>query len=329
MSKLVTIYGGSGFVGRQIARILAKEGWRIRIAVRRPDEALFVRGYGAVGQVVPVLCNIRDDESVRAAMADADAVVNCVGILVREGKNDFAPVQHEGAARIARLSAETGVPVMVHLSAIGADPDADSHYAASKGKGEAAVRQHRPDAIILRPSAIFGEGDGLYTKFANKTKMFPLILPIAGGATRIQPVYVGDVAAAAARAVNGQAEPGIYELGGPDVFTIDQIVRQALHSSRRRRGLFNMPFWFAGIVGGALDLVQILTGGLVTNRVMTRDFVRMMRHDNVVADGARTLADLGIQPTAAEAVIDSYLWPFRPSGQYDEIKESAQNLRHG
>ncbi|MDO5614045.1 MAG: complex I NDUFA9 subunit family protein [Paracoccus sp. (in: a-proteobacteria)] len=329
MSKLVTIYGGSGFVGRQIARILAKQGWRIRIAVRRPDEALFVRGYGAVGQVVPVLCNIRDDESVRAAMADADAVVNCVGILVREGKNDFEPVQHDGAARVARISAEMGVPVMVHLSAIGADPDAASHYAASKGKGEAAVRQHRPDAIILRPSAIFGEGDGLYTKFARKTKIFPLILPIAGAATRMQPVYVGDVAKAAAKAVNGQAQPGIYELGGPDILTVDDIVRQALHSARRRRGLFKMPFWFAGIAGGALDLVQTLTGGLVTNRVMTRDFVRLMRHDNVVSEGARTLADLGIEPVAAEAVIDSYLWPFRPSGQYDEIKESAQNLRHG
>ncbi|MDO5705097.1 MAG: complex I NDUFA9 subunit family protein [Paracoccus sp. (in: a-proteobacteria)] len=329
MAKLVTIYGGSGFVGRQIARILAKEGWRIRVAVRRPDEALFVRGYGAVGQVVPVLCNIRDDESVRAAMSDADAVVNCVGIMVREGKNDFLPVQEEGAGRIARISAEMSVPVMVHLSAIGADAEADSRYSSSKGKGEAAVLQHRPDAVILRPSAIFGEGDNLYTKFANKTKLFPLILPIAGGNTKVQPVFVEDVAAAAAKAANGEAGAGIYELGGPDVFTIDQIVRQALTASNRRRGIFNMPFWFAGIVGGALDLVQLLTGGLVTNRVMTRDFVRMMRHDNLVTEGTRGFADLGITPTAAEAVIDSYLWPFRPSGQYDAIKESAQNLRHG
>lgn len=329
MAKLVTIYGGSGFVGRQVARLMAQQGWRVRVAVRRPDEALFTRAYGAVGQVQPVPCNIRDDNSVRAAMADADAVVNCAGIHVRQGPNDFGPVHDEGAGRIARFSAEMGVPVLVHVSALGADPRSDSHYLASKGRGEHAVVQHRPDAVILRPSMMFGNGDNLYNKFANKTKAFPLILPIAGGRTKIQPVFVEDVAAAAAKAADGQAQAGIYELGGPDVYTIDEVVRQAVAASYQRRGIFNMPGWFARFVGGVLDAVQVLSGGLITNRVMTRDYVRMVSNDNLVAPDAWTLADLGIEPTAAAAVIDEYLWPFRPSGQFDAIKESARNLRHG
>lgn len=326
MSKLVTIFGGSGFVGRQIARLMAQAGWRVRVAVRRPDEALFVRTYGAVGQVVPVMANIRDDASVRAAMAGADAVVNCVGILVNEGRNRFDAVQAEGAGRIARIAAETGVANLVHLSAIGADASSASAYAKSKAAGEAAVRTAYPQAVILRPSVIFGQGDGLYNKFGGMTRFGP-VMAIAGAETRMQPVFVEDVARAAVKGATGEAAPGVYELGGPDVLTLRQIVGQVLAETNRRRAVVNLPFWLAGIPAFALDLVQTLTGGLLTNRIVTRDQLRLLRHDNIVADDAKTLADLGITPTAPRAVLGDYLWRFRPNGQYDAITASAKNLR--
>ena len=208
MSRLVTIYGGSGFVGRYIARRLAREGWRVRVAVRRPNEAVFVRPYGVVGQVEPVFCNIRDDVSVAQVMAGADAVVNCVGILNESGANGFDAVQAEGAARIARLSAEQGVARLVHLSALGADADSASDYARTKAEGEAAVQEHRPDAVILRPSIIFGPEDQFFNRFAGMTRMGP-VLPLVGADTRFQPVYVDDVAQAAVKGVTGAAAPGV------------------------------------------------------------------------------------------------------------------------
>ncbi len=326
MSKIVTIYGGSGALGRQIARQMAKEGWRVRVAVRRPNQALFVRTYGAVGQVEPVPCNIRDETSVRAAMADADAVVNCVGILVNEGKNRFDAVQVDGAARVARIAAENGITNFVHISAIGADPDAASHYAATKGEGEAAVLREQPGAVILRPSVIFGPDHGVYGRFASLSGLGP-VMPIAGGKTRMQPVYVDDVARAAVMGVLGQAAPGVYELGGPDVMTVREMVDQTLEKTQRRRIVLNMPFWLAGVVGGVFDIGSAITGGLLTNRLLTRDQVRTLRKDNVVAEGVPGLPELGIQPTAPGAVIGEYLWRFRPGGQYADMTASAKNLR--
>lgn len=326
MQKLVTIYGGSGFVGRQIARQMAQRGWRVRVAVRRPDEALFVRTYGAVGQVEPVLCNIRDDESVRLAMHGAEAVVNCVGILVREGRNSFDAVQDDGAERVARISADLGIARMVHISAIGADEDSHSNYAASKGRGETAVLAARPDAMILRPSVIFGPGDGFYNKFAAMTRFGPL-MAITGGKTKMQPVYVEDVALAAVKGATGEAAPGIYELGGPEVLTLRQVVAQILKVVDRRRMVINLPFWIAAMMGVLLDFAQWITGGLFTNRILTCDQVRLLLDDNVVAEDAKTLADLDIPATAPEAIIDEYLWRFRHSGEYQAIKASAKNLR--
>ena len=326
MAKLVTIYGGSGFVGRQVARLMAKRGWRVRIAVRRPDEALFTRTYGAVGQVQPVLCNIRDDLSVRAAMAGADAVVNCVNILAPKGQSTFQAVFEEGAARIARLSAEMGVERVVHISGLGVDPESDSPYIAAKARGEAAVLKHRPDAVILRPSVIFGPGDNFYNRFAAMTRFGPL-LPVIGGKTRMQPVFVDDVALAAVKGATGEAAPGIYELGGPDVMSVKEVAEQVLRVTMRRRCVVNLPFWLANLGARVLDLVQFVTGGLFTNSLLTRDQIALLRRDNVVSPGARGFADLGIQPVAADAVIDGYLWRFRPSGQYDAIKRSANNLR--
>lgn len=326
MSKLVTIYGGSGFVGRYIARRMAKEGWRVRVAVRRPNDALFVKPYGTVGQVEPIACNIRDDASVRAAMKGADAVVNCVGILNRSGKNTFDAVQADGAARIARIAAEEGVASLVHLSAIGADENSPSEYQQTKAAGEKAVLAAFPNAVILRPSIIFGNEDGFFNRFAAMARFAP-VLPVVGANTRFQPVHVDDVAQAAVKGATGQAAPGIYELGGPDTETFRDLMRQMLTVIRRRRLIVNVPFFAASIMGGAFDLLQAVTLGLFQNGLITRDQVRNLRADNVVSPGARTLADLGITPTAMGAVLPEYLWRYRPSGQYAAIKESAKNLR--
>ena len=326
MSKLVTIYGGSGFVGRYIARRMAKAGWRVRVAVRRPNEALFVRPYGVVGQVEPVLCNIRDDASVRAAMTGADAVVNCVGILAESGKNRFDAVQAEGATRVARLAAEAGVARLVHVSAIGADVDAESDYAASKGAGEAGVLEHMPDAVILRPSIVFGPEDDFFNRFAGMTRISPVV-PLVGAETRFQPVYVDDVAKAAELAVLGRAAPGIYELGGPEVDTFRGLMQRMLEVINRRRLALNLPMWIARIMAFMLDMLQAITFGLFSNSMITRDQVKNLSRDNVVAADAMGFDELGIRPVAMEAVLPEYLWRFRPSGQYDAIKASAQKLR--
>ncbi|MBA4351278.1 MAG: complex I NDUFA9 subunit family protein [Rhodobacter sp.] len=326
MNKLVTIYGGSGFVGRYIARRMAKEGWRVRVAVRRPNEALFVKPYGVVGQVEPVACNIRDDASVRAAMRGADAMVNCVGILNKAGKNTFDSVQASGAARIARIAAEEGVGQLVHVSAIGADQDSASEYQQTKAAGEAAILAAFPGAMILRPSIIFGNEDGFFNRFAAMARFSP-VLPVVGAATRFQPVHVDDVAQAAVKGITGAAAPGIYELGGPEVATFRELMQRMLTEIRRRRLILNIPFFAASIMGGVLDLVQTLTLGLFNNGMITRDQVRNLRTDNVVAPGAKGFADLGITPVAMGPVLPEYLWRYRPSGQYAAIKESAKNLR--
>ncbi len=325
MPKLVTIFGGSGFVGRYIAQRMARQGWRVRVAVRRPNEAHFVRPYGRVGQVEPVLCNIRNDDSVRQAMQGADAVVNCVGTFDKRGKNNFEAVQNEGAARIARIAAEAGVSRLVHISAIGADVDGESLYAQSKGKGEAAILDAFPNAVILRPSVIFGPEDQFFNRFAAMARTSPVI-PLVGAGTKFQPVYVDDVAEAAERGVLGSAIPGIYELGGPDVNTFRELIEQMLQTIRRRRLILPMPFWVGSILGSITGAVSAVTGGLAPQPI-TMDQVRSLRQDNVVGEAAQSFEDLGITPTSIEAVVPSYLWQFRPSGQYAELKESARNLR--
>lgn len=326
MSKLVTIYGGSGFVGRYIARRMAKDGWRVRVAVRRPNDAMFVRPYGVPGQVEPVACNIRDDASVRAVMAGADVVINCVGILNVAGKNSFEAVQAEGAARIARIAAETGIKQLVQLSAIGADAKSDSIYARTKAKGEAAVMAAFPGAVILRPSVIFGSEDQFFNRFAAMSRMGP-ILPVVGAKTLFQPVYVDDVAQAAVLAADGKVAAGIYELGGPEVASFGDLMKTMLEIIRRRRLVLNIPFFVARIMGGAFDLLQAVTLGLFNNGLVTLDQVRNLARDNVVSDGAKGFADLGIEPTSMASVLPEYLWRYRPSGQYAAIKESAKNLK--
>ena len=324
MSQLVTVFGGSGFVGRYVVRRLARAGWRVRVAVRDPNLAGFVKPYGAVGQVEPLFCNIRDDASVRAVTRGADAVVNCVGVLDERGRNTFRAVQADGAARIARIAAELGVARLVHVSAIGADAGSTSIYAQTKAAGEAAVLAAFPGAMILRPSIIFGPEDQFFNRFAAMTRMGP-VLPVIGAATRFQPVYVDDVAQAAVLGVEGEVS-GIFELGGPEVKSFRELMAQMLAVVQRRRLVVNVPFGLARLMAGGFALVSFATAGLVRGPV-TRDQVRNLAVDNVVGAGARGFAALGIVPTAMAAVLPDYLWRFRPSGQYAAIKDSAKNLR--
>jgi uncharacterized protein YbjT (DUF2867 family) len=326
MSKLITIYGGSGFVGRYIVQRMAHLGWRVRVAVRHPNEAIFLKTYGTVGQVEPVLCNIRDDASVRAAMQSADAVVNCVGILNETGKNRFEAVQAEGPGRVARIAAELGVGQLVQISAIGADSASASLYARTKAAGEAAVLEHFPSAVILRPSIVFGPEDQFFNRFAGMARFSPAI-PLVGASTRFQPVWVEDVAAAAVKGVLGEAGRGIYELGGPEVKTFRELMTDMLAIIQRNRILLPLPFWFGMLQGLAFDTLQRITGGLFVNRLITRDQVRNLRKDNVVSPTARGLADLGIEPTPMAAILPGYLWRFRATGQYAAISDSARHLR--
>lgn len=325
MTKLVTIYGGSGFVGRYIARRMAQQGWRVRVAVRHPNEAMFVKPYGAVGQVEPVFCNIRDDASVAGVMQGADAVVNCVGILAANGKNTFKAVQDEGAERVARIAAAAGVASLVHVSAIGADKDSASAYARTKALGEEGVVGNFPNAVILRPSIIFGPEDEFFNRFAAMSRLGP-VLPVVGADTKFQPVYVDDVAKAAVMGATGAAAPGIYELGGPDVDSFRELMQQMLDVIHRRRLIVNIPFFAARILAAVMGGVQAISLGLVKAPI-TRDQVENLSRDNVVADGAKGFGDLGITPVSLEAVLPDYLWPYRPSGQYYDIKQSASNLR--
>jgi NADH dehydrogenase len=326
MAQVVTILGGAGFVGRYVARRMAQAGWRVRVATRRPNEHINVRTYGTPGQVEPVLCNIRDAASLRAVIRGAEAVVNCVGILAESGKNGFDAVQAQGAGLAARIAAEEGVARFVQVSAIGADAKSDSAYSRTKAAGEAAVLAAMPGAVILRPSIVFGPEDQFFNRFAGMARLGP-VLPIAGGSTRFQPVWVDDVAAAAAKAAMGQVPGGVYELGGPEVLSFRALMERMLAEIRRKRLIFVMPFWLARIAATGFDLLQALTLGLFTNGVLTRDQLKNLARDNVVAPGAKGFADLGITPTALDAILPTYLWRFRPSGQFDAIRESARGLR--
>ncbi len=313
---LVTVIGGSGFVGRYIAQRMAHRGWRVRVACRRPNEALFVQTYGVVGQVLPVQCNIRDEESTRRVIMGADAVVNCVGVLWEDGPNRFDAVQAEGAGRTARLAAAEGVSRFVQISAIGADPDSPSAYGRTKAAGEKAVLEAFPQAAILRPSIIFGPEDEFFNQFAGMARFTP-VLPLVGAGTRFQPVWVEDVAEAAARVCAGETEPGLYELGGPRVATFRELMQLMLKVIRRRRAIANIPFPLARLQARFMQLTA-LAG---VKPMLTVDQVRLLERDNVVSSGASGFHELGIAPTAMEAILDSYLYSYRRYGQYSRLAE--------
>jgi NADH dehydrogenase len=309
-SRLVTVFGGSGFLGRHTVRALAKAGWRVKVATRHPNRAFFLRPLGTVGQIDFVKCDVADGESVAAAVMGAHAVVNLTGILFEHGQT-FEDVQAEGASHIAEAAARAGVAALVHVSAIGADSESDSHYAQTKAEGEQHVREAFPDAVILRPSIIFGPEDGFFNKFASMARFLPGLPLIGGGKTRFQPVFVGDVAQAIATALeSAQARGRTYELGGPAVYSFKELLELILRETCRKRFLIPMPFAVATLKAAFL--------GLLPNPILTIDQVRLLKKDNVVATTAAGLGDLGITPTSVEAVIPSYLWRYRAKGEYAE-----------
>ena len=317
---LITVFGGSGFVGSQVVQDLARRGWRIRVAVRRPDRAYKLQTSGHVGQIQAVRCDATDPAQVEAALAGADAAINLIGILYEGGGRSFKALHVDAARNIAAACAAAGVDRLVHISAVGANPESASRYAGTKAAGEMAVREVKPDAVVIRPSIVFGAGDGFLNRFAAMATMAPALPLIGGGKTRFQPVYVGDVAQAIARAVERTDAAGrTFELGGPEVLTFMEVLEMILRETRRRNGLIPLPFFAARGIG---SLAQ-LTGVVGIAPVLTRDQVVQLETDNVVADGAEGLAELGIEPTGVEAIAPSYLWRYRRGGQYSERPATA------
>jgi uncharacterized protein YbjT (DUF2867 family) len=318
---LVTVFGGSGFLGKYVVQTLARRGYRVRAAVRRPDLARQLQPMGSVGQIHAVQANLRFPDSVRAAMEGASTAINLVGILKQSGRQTFSSVQTEGAEAIARVAAETGAS-MIHVSAIGADAEAEAQYGRTKAEGEARVLAACPNAVIFRPSIMFGPGDGFFNRFAALARMFP-VLPIASAETRFQPVFAGDVAEAIARAVEGEVPGGrIYELGGPATYSFRELVEYVLAVTQRRRLVVALPDAAARFQAGATELLDTLSLGLMPqDLVLTRDQLLMLAADNVVSGPAieegRTLEGLGIEPATVEAIVPSYLTRYRKRGQYE------------
>lgn len=309
---LVTVFGGSGFIGRYVVQRLARAGWQVRVAVRRPDEALFLKTAGDVGQVTPVAANIRDERSVAAAVAGADAVVNLVGILYQSGRQSFAAVQAEGAGRVAALAKAAGVKRLVQISAIGADAGSESQYAQSKAQGERAVANAFPGATILRPSIVFGPEDDFFNRFARLAMLSPVLPLIGGGDTKFQPVYVADVAAAVEKVLEDSGTAGrTYELGGPRCYSFRDLMSLLLKEIGRCRALVPLPFALATLQATFLQLLPIPP--------LTVDQVRLLRKDNVVGADALGFKDLGLAPTALEAVLPTYLDQYRPLGYYNRV----------
>lgn len=325
-SQLVTVFGGSGFVGRHVVRALVKRGYRVRVAVRRPDLAGFLQPLGSVGQIHAVQANLRYPDSVAAAVKGADAVVNLVGILQESGRQSFAGVQANGPRAIAQACAAHGVSRLVQMSAIGAASGSKSLYARSKAQGEAAVLQAVPGAVILRPSIVFGPEDAFFNRFAALARMLPVLPLIGGGETKFQPVFVGDVAEAVARAVDGDLAGGrIYELGGPEVKSFRELLAYICTVTGRNRAFVPLPFGLARLQARAFEIADMVTLGLLPNELkLTRDQVTLLESDNVVsatakADG-RDFAGMGIAPSSIEAIVPSYLWRFRKTGQFDTAR---------
>ena len=316
-AKLVTVFGGSGFVGRHVVQALARRGYRVRAAVRRPDLAGHLQPLGDVGQVTAVQANLRYGWSVERALQGADAVVNAVGILYEAGRQSFDAVQAFGPRAIGEAARAAGIENIVHISAIGADADSDIGYLHSKGLGEAGVLETVPDTVILRPSIVFGPEDDFFNKFAGMAQLSPALPLIGGGGTKFQPVYVGNIAEAVAVAIDGGARPGtIYELGGPEIATFRQCLERMLAETGRKRLLVPVPFGVAKIMGRVM--------GLLPKPLLTADQVRMLQSDTVVSAAAqaegRTLAGLGVAATAMDVILPTYLVRFREHGQFERTR---------
>ena len=321
MRGLVTVFGGTGFVGRQVVRSLAKQGWRVRVGARNVGRGYRLRMLGDVGQIEVVQANIRDAASVDRALDGAEACVNLVGVLYESGRQGFATLHAEAAGAIAQAAAARGITSFVQMSAIGADADSPSKYARTKAAGEAAVRAALPSAVILRPSIIFGAEDAFFNRFAGLTTFSPALPLIGGGHTRFQPVFVGDVAAAVAKVLGDSDAAGrTSELGGPTVYSFRDLLAFILRETGRARLLVPVP-WFAAKILGVIGDVQAAVP--IIPPQLTSDQVESLRADNVVSEGAAGLAELGIEPRAVEAIVPTYLYRYRKGGQYAATPEGA------
>ncbi len=326
--RIVTVFGGSGFVGRYVVRALARDGWRVRIACRRPDLAFYLQPLGRPGQIVAVQANIRNPASIEAALVGAHAVVNLVGILAQSGAQKFATVQSQGARAIAQATKQAQIHNVVHMSALGANAHSSSIYTRSKAEGEQAILENCPSAVILRPSVIFGVEDEFFNRFGAMARFFPVI-PIVGGDTKFQPIYVGDVAEAVARALSGKAKTGVtYELGGPEVKSFKSLIEYVLQITERKRKILNLGFWTGKIVAFLMQTFTKLSFGLFPKILrMTQDQVELLKVDNIVSDLAksegRTLLELNIQPQAFETIAPTYLYRYRKTGQYQAQRLGA------
>ncbi|WP_417449040.1 complex I NDUFA9 subunit family protein [Kordiimonas sp.] len=308
-SRLVTVFGGSGFIGRYVVEKLAARGDLIRVAVRRPADALFLKPLGELGQIQIVAANLNNEASVRRAVVGADTVINLVGVLFNAGGQSFKDLHDEGAGRVAACAAAAGARTMVHMSALGADAGSESDYARSKARGEDAVRGAFPGAAIIRPSVVFGPEDGFYNRFASLAAKLP-VLPIPGAETKFQPVYVHDVAEAIVRAATGtRAVAGqMFSLGGPQVKTLRALLEEMMDYTGVQRPIINVPF--------GLAMFEATFLGLLPNPLLTRDQVKLLKQDNVVPEGAKGLADLDITPTRISAVLPAYMTHHKRHGQF-------------
>jgi NADH dehydrogenase len=321
--RIVTVFGGSGFLGRHAVRALVRDGWRIRVASRRPDLAFHTQPSGRVGQIMPVQANLRYPASLAAALRGAEAVVNLVGILNEQGRQNFEAVHTFGARAVTRAAQEAGITNLVHVSAIGADASSPSFYARSKGRAEVVVRESYPDAVILRPSIVFGPEDNFFNRFGALARISPMLPLIGGGETKFQPVYVGDVAEALAMAVAGKARAGAtFELGGPAVHTFKELMQFVCDVTGRKRLLVPVPFGVARYPAALTEIADsLLMGAFPKMLLTTRDQLTLLQTDNVVSnqavENALTLQGLGIEPSAMESIVPSYLYRFRKTGQFD------------
>ena len=312
---LVTVFGGSGFVGKYVVRALCRDGWRVRVAARRPHTCQDLKVIGDVGQVQLVQANIRFPKSVERAVEGADAVINLVAVLFEEGKQSFESLHVKGAGTVAQASARAGVSNYVQMSALGADVDGQSEYARTRGLGEQAVREALPSADIMRPSIIFGEEDNFFNQFAAMAQFAPALPLLGGGTTKFQPTYVGDVADAIAKVITQRSSGQTYELGGPRVYSFKELLTFTLNTIDRKRFLLPVPWFGAKILGGIGDI----TGALpLIKPFLTRDQVINLKTDNVVADSAKGFEDLGIETETIEAIVPDYLARYRKYGQFHE-----------
>lgn len=308
-NPIVTVFGGSGFLGRHVVRRLAASGARLRVAVRDPEAAAFLKPLGDVGQIVALQTNVRDDASIARAIKGSDIVVNLVGILFESGRQTFRAVHVEGARRIACASKQANIRSLVHISAIGAFPHSKANYARTKGEGEAAVRKEFPKAVLLRPSIIFGPEDNFFNLFASLARLVPALPLIGSGKTRMQPVFVSDVAEAIISVLDNHSGK-TFELGGPQIFTYRELMERTLKAIERQCLLISVPFWAARVMAFFFERMP--------KPLLTRDQVRLLEYDNIVCKNAKTFADLGITPTPLDAVLPNYLARFRPGGRKRE-----------